>query len=578
MKTNKINNLTIIFSLLKPHKKQFFLGLISLLLTAVVIFLFGKALQCLIDFGFAASNQKLLNLSLFAFAILVAMLAIAGYFRSLIANSIAEKVISDLQQKLYRHLLTLSVDFFENKKIGDVISKITVDCNIIFLGVSNNMSFFLRNSIFFVGGVILLFYTSFKLSLLTLLTLPISIFLIIFFAKKVKILANSTSVFEENILSKIEETISGIKVIQSFCNEDNESENFKKLIHQKEVWGLKKIKAKSLMISSIIASSFGSIFFVLWIASNDVLSNKISSGELSSFIFYAVIIATSLSSFSQINAQLQNTAAAISRINQFLSEESNIKTSANPAFIAQNEMIDIVFDQVGFNYSESSDKKILKNISFNIKNGEKIAIVGESGVGKTTIFKLLMRFYDCCEGNIFINSINIKELSIKNLREKFSYIPQNSIIFSDSIFENIRYGNRNITKEEVQNLIDKNSAFNFINNFDQGIDSFVGNKGVKLSAGETQRIALARAIIKDSKIILLDEATSALDNKNEQDIVKIINQVALDKTVIVIAHRLSSIVNCDKIIFIKDGKVAEIGSHQELIALNGYYSEMYNQK
>jgi ATP-binding cassette subfamily B protein len=540
-----------------------------------MVLFFGKAIKYLIDFGFSQKNPLFLNLILLAFVAAVLVMAMAGYYRSLIINSVAEKVISDLRKKVYDHIIRVSAEFFELTKTGDVISRLTVDTAVLYAVISNTISFCLRNILLFLGGICFLFLTSGKLSLVSAMIIPLAIAPIIIMGKSIKNLAHQSQAALASVGAHIEETINGVKTIQSYLCEEKEVRNFFSFVDSALKISLEKIRIKSLMIAFVITFAFGGIALVLWVGGHDVLSGKITSGDLSSFIFYSVITATSLVSLSQIAGQLQSASAAAKRVFELLEIESPVKEIAIPqAFSATKEIL-LKFQDVNFSYPSRKDFAVLKNFNLEIKAKEKIAIVGLSGSGKSTILQLLLRFYDVDSGMVTLNGHDVKSLSFSDLRKNFSYISQDCFIFSGTIFENIAYADKSTTEADVEKIISRNPALHFINKLPLKMHNFVGEKGIKLSGGERQRIAIARAIIKDSPILLLDEATSALDNQNEQVITRAIADLAKEKTVITIAHKFSSVIHADRIIFVKDGEIAEIGSHHELIAWNGLYKKMY---
>lgn len=571
----KFGNLLALLPFFKPYKRGVFYALLALLVTALMVLFFGKAIKYLIDFGFAQRNHTFLNIALLAFISAVLIMAIAGYYRSSLINVTAEKVISDLRKKVYDRIIRVSAEFFEINKTGDVISRLTVDTIVLYNIISNTISFLLRNLLLFIGGICFLFLTSAKLSLISAMLIPIAVAPIIVMGKKVKALSNKSQVALASVGAHIEETINGVKTIQSYLCEEKEVRNFYGFVNSSLKISLEKIRIKSLMVAIVITFAFGGIAVVLWVGGHDVLNGKITSGDLSSFIFYSVITSTSLVSLSQIAGQLQSASAAAGRVFELLEIESPVKEIAAPQSFTPSKNITVKFQDVNFSYPSRKDFPILKNFDLEIKPHEKIAIVGSSGAGKSTILQLLLRFYDVDSGMITLNNSDIKSLSFSDLRQNFSYISQDCFIFSGTIFENIAYVDKSVTEDHVRKIIAENSALQFINHMPDGIHSFVGEKGIKLSGGERQRIAIARAILKDSPILLLDEATSALDNYNEQVINRAIFDLAQNKTVITIAHKLSSIINSDRIIFIKDGEIAEIGSHHELIKWDGLYKKMY---
>lgn len=570
-----LSNLFALIPFFKPYKRDVFFSLLALLITSFTVLFFGKAIKYLIDFGFAQKNELFLNWILVAVIAATVIMAIAGYYRSSLINKTAEKLVADLRRKTYDHVIRLSAEFFELTKTGDVISRLTSDTLVLYNVISNTISFFLRNFLLFFGGICFLFFTSAKLSLISLMLIPIAIAPIIIMGKSIKKLSNQSQVALASIGSHIEETVNGVRTIQSYLCEEKEVRNFFDFVDTSLKISLEKIRIKALMIAIVISFAFGGIAVVLWVGGHDVLSGKISSGDLSSFIFYSVITATSLVSLSQIAGQMQSASAAAARIFELLEIESPVKETNSPQQFSPMKEITIKFQDVNFSYPSRKDVAVLKNFDLEIKPREKIAVVGFSGSGKSTILQLLLRFYDLDSGIINLNGFDIKLLALADLRKNFSYISQDCFIFSGTVFENIAYVDRSITEEQVAKIIEENPALHFIKKLPQNLHTFVGEKGIKLSGGERQRIAVARAIIKDSPILLLDEATSALDNHNEQVISRTIANLAENKTVITVAHKLSSVISADRIIFIEDGEIAEIGSHKELIAWNGLYKKMY---
>ena len=577
MSKNKAFGLWSLLPYFLPYKKKVFLASLALFITSIMILFFGKAVKYLIDYGFDKLNPHL-NSMIIIVILAVLVLAIAGYYRSFLINSVAENVVNDIKQKLYSHILTFSPDFFTNVKTGEIISRLTVDTIVIYNVISNNISFFLRNLVLFIGGLLLLFFTNVKLSLLAFLVILLAILPIIFIGKMLKKVAYQTQNAIASVSAHIEESLNGIQTIQAYLCENREIANFNQQSNNVLESSLQKIHLRALLVAFVIAISFGAVSIIVLVGGHDVLSGKITAGDLSAFLFYAVLVATSLVGLSQITGQIQTANGALKKIGELLAIKSNLALSNQQSSenILINPPITINFCQVSFCYQENTKQNILDNLDLNITYGEKIGIVGLSGSGKSTILQLLLRFQQVNSGQILLNNHNINTLSLAVLREQFAYISQNSFIFSGTVFENITYVNKSITKQQVLSLIENTPAFHFILSLENGLDTLVGEKGVKISGGERQRIALARAIIKDSPILLFDEITSALDNQNQQLVMQAINQLASHKTVITIAHRLSFLSNCQKIAFMHQGKIVEYGNHQQLIALNGFYRKMFD--
>jgi len=575
-KSLKSNNFKRLAAFFKPYKTEIFFATFALLITTFLILFFGKIIKYLIDEAFAAKDSAALNQTLLIFLGGIIAMAIAGYFRSSLINFVAEKVVADLRKKSYQHIINVAPQFFELHKVGDITSRLTVDTVVLYNVISSNISFALRNFLLFFGGIILLIFTSFKLSLVAIVVIFIAISPIIFLGKRVKKLATSSQSSLGVLGSYIEESVNGIKTIQAYLRQKKEVKNFDKLVDVVLQNDLKKIRIKSLMIGLVIAGAFSSVALVVWVGMHDVLSGKITSGDLSSFLFYAVITATSLVSLSQVSGHMQTASAALQRIFELFEIKSAIDDFPAAKKFSDSQ-INIKFNAVDFAYPSRFDIDILKNFNLEIKPQEKLAIVGASGAGKSSILQLLLRFYDINSGNILFNNCDIKDISLSDLRNCFSYVGQDCFIFSGTIFDNIAFAKPDIERREVEALIAKSAALNFINKFPEKLDTFVGEKGIKLSGGERQRIAIARAIIKDSPILLFDEATSALDAENEKLIALWLADFAKEKTVITIAHRLSTISNCDKIAYLQNGSIVERGTHEELLMIDGFYKKLYSK-
>lgn len=571
----KIHHLLSLLPYLRPYRLEIIFVVITLVATSAIILFLGKIVKYLIDLGFSSQNIHYLNIILIGLVLAIIILAITGYFRSFLVNSVGEKVITDLRKDIYSHIIRVSSEFFEIAKTGDVISRLTVDTNLLYNIISNSIAFALRNLLLFFGGIAFLFLTSPQLTIVSLALIPVAIAPIFLLGKKIKNLSSQSQEAISLVGSHIEETINGIKTIQSYLCEEKEVRNFNNYLEEALVVSLKKIRLRSLLVALVIAFAFGSIAIVLWFGGHLVLSGKITSGELSSFIFYSILSATSLVSVSQVMGQLQTASAATARLFDLLKIESPVLEIVNPEKLISTAENHITFKNVFFSYPSRQNHEALQNFNLEILPREKIALVGESGSGKSTILQLLMRFYDVSSGEILINNQNIKNLALADLRGLFAYISQDCFIFSGTIYENIAYVDKNLTVADIEKIIDDNEALHFIKNLPDGIQSFVGEKGVKLSGGERQRIAIARAIVKNSPILLLDEATSALDNENEFLIANSLIKLAKNKTVITIAHKLSSIINSDRIVFIKNGVIAEVGTHLDLIERDGLYRKMY---
>lgn len=575
-KTDKapIKKLSPLRYYLAPYKLYILGAFFALLITSSSVLGLGKGLGYLIDNGLGAKNPHILNIALIAMMVITALLAVGTYARFFLITYTGEKVISDVRRDIYNHLLKLSPEFFEKNKSGDLISIINSDCSLIQSVVGSSLSVALRNSLMLIGGAGLLIQTSPKLAGIVAIVIPLVVLPIILLGKKLRKLSKEYQDQVGEISSQSEETIMGIKTIQAFTTEERETELFDKTLQTTLKSAAARIGLRSLLTAIVILFVFGAVGVVLWIGGHDVLSGKITAGSLSSFIFYSVLVASSTAALSEVVTELQRAAGAADRIYNFLETQPQIKNSTNPITLPPQIKGSISFKNVTFTYPSKPYIATLNNLSLNINEGETVAVVGHSGAGKSTIFQLLLRFYDTQSGTILIDGFDIKNLELKKLRSFFGIVPQDTVIFSASAYDNILFGTPNSSEKEVIQAAKNASALEFIEALPNGFNSHLGEKGVRLSGGEKQRIAIARMLLKNPKILLLDEATSALDTENEQSVQKALDKLMQGRTTIIIAHRLSTVKKADKILVLDKGEIVEAGNHKELLDKNGTYAKL----
>ncbi|RST67798.1 ABC transporter ATP-binding protein [Candidatus Aquarickettsia rohweri] len=573
-----ISSLNFLKPYLKKQKIKLIIMFLALIITSFSVLIFSKYLSYIIDNFFSNSlNPNFLKFFIYQ-NLLIMILAIGTALRYYFTTSIGENLILDIKKDLFSHLLTLSPSFFETEKTGNIISQIQSDTQIIQNLIGSNLSVSLRNFIMLVGGVIMLISMSPKLTLYITILIPIILIPIILFGKKIKKLSKETQK-QQGILSSIsEESINAIKTIQAYSSEESEKDRYNSSLKANFITAMKLAKSKSGLIFIVIFLVFCGIGLILWYGGYDVVNGNMSVGELSSFIFLAVICAGSIGGLSETFGEIIKSAAACERAADFLSVKSDINDELNATDINQDKIKSIFFKNVYFSYPSKDNIKTIDDLNFEILNNEKIAIVGKSGAGKSTILELLMRFYDINSGDIFINNNILKNLKLASLRGKISYISQDPIIFSSTIYENILFGNPKAMKEQVIEAAKITAVDEFVNQLPKKYNTFIGEKGIRLSGGQKQRVALARAVLKNPEILLLDEATSALDYKNEKIVQDAINRIAKGKISITVAHRLSTVVNADRILMLDKGKLIEQGSHQELMAKKSAYYKLVNSQ
>jgi len=572
MSENKYHAIRYIIKYFAPYKLALFGVFIALCFTSSSVLGLGKGIEYLIDQGFSSHNQHLLNKSLIVLLFIITLLSIATFIRAYLINSIAEKVVAAIRSDVYSHIIKLDPGFFETSKTSDIISRLATDSTVLNSIIGSVVSVSLRNVLMLAGGIFLLVSTSGKLSLYVGILLPLVIIPIITLGKKVRSLAKVSQGNISLLSSQIEESLNGIKTVQAFVREEYEIGNFTYKVKTAQDSAISWIRYRGFLAAIVIMMVFSSIVIVLWIGGMDVISGQMSAGALSSFIFYSIIVASSIGGLSEVFGDIQRAAGACDRLFELLNIKSNLKDGYQT--LPNNEPEQIKFTNISFSYPARPDFKAINNFNLEIKQGEKIALVGPSGAGKTTLFQLLLRFYDPSSGTIYIDNIDIKTLKTKLLREQFALVSQDPVIFSASGLDNIRYGKIDASEDEVRAAAAQAEILDFLMGLPQGIHTFLGEKGVRISGGQKQRIAIARVIIKDPKILLLDEATSSLDNENEKLVQLAVQKLMQGRTTIIIAHRLSTIVNCDRIVVVDNGAIDAIGTHATLLKTNGLYARL----
>ncbi|WP_265030502.1 ABC transporter ATP-binding protein [Wolbachia endosymbiont (group B) of Athalia cordata] len=560
------SNIKQLFYYIKPSLHYFTVAFIAVLFSALTILLFGRGLSNIIDSG-AEHN--------FTTKLVVAILIVLGisftaFIRLYFIGIGSEKVVARIRYDLYSSITDLQPSFFENTGVQDVISALITDTSALQSIINSSLLTILRNAVVLTGSVAMLLYTNLHLTAYAAAIIPILLIIMTSLGKKVRNYARFAQDKLSELASFSEENFRSIVTIKSFVLEENEKIRFQKHLNSVSKSYEKLVLLRAILVTLVITCVIGSLVILLFFGIKEVLSNNMTIGELSSFVFYSALASGAVNNLSDNISDLQRGLGIAERLFEFMNMKSSILDSDNPIRINSVQK-GISFNDVTFFYA---DKPALNNVSFSIEAGQAVSIVGPSGSGKSTILKLLLRFHDPSEGSITIDGQNIKTIALNDLRSLFGLVPQDHMIFSCSIMENILYGKPGAEYEEVKRAAISAYAMEFIDKLPDKFDTFVGKRGLKLSEGQKQRIIIARAILKNPQVLILDEATSALDYKSENLVQKALSKLMQNRTTIIITHRLSTALKTDKIIVINHGKVEEVGTHDSLMSKDGLYAKL----
>jgi ATP-binding cassette subfamily B protein len=569
-----LKNLTPIFAFVLPYKKMLFGALAALLLTSAVSLSLGQGVKFIIDNGFIAGSKEQLTSAVGVMLIMISLLSIGTFSRFYLMSWLGERVSADIRKKVFNQLLNLHPSYFEENRSGEIMSRLTTDTTLLQSIIGSSFSMALRSCLMLIGGMAMLLVTNWKLSLIVIACVPIVLLPMMFFGRKVRSLSKESQDSIADIGTYAGEIIQNIKVVQSYTHEPQEKAAFSIEVETAFKIAKQRIKQRSVLIAIVIFMVFGAISAMLWFGGMDVLNGKITGGDLAAFVFYAIMVASSVATISEVYGELQRAAGSAERLLELMSVQSEIIIADDLLEQNQSAKNIIEFNQVSFNYPSRPDISALTNINLQIQTGKVVALVGPSGAGKTTLFELLQRFYDPQHGQIIFNKAAITKLDPSNLREQMGMVPQHPILFSSDVWRNIRYGRPDATDEEVITAAKRAYAHDFIQALPNGYGSFLGEQGVRLSGGQKQRVALARAILKDPQVLLLDEATSALDAESEHHVQSALNELMKDRTTLIIAHRLSTVLHADTIVLMDQGKIVDTGNHAELLKKSKLYQRL----
>ena len=505
---------------------------------------------------------------------IVAAMSVATFTRFYFVSWLGERVTADLRRAVFDHLLKLPPGFFELTRTGEVISRLTSDTTMLETVIGSSASMAVRNLLLLVGGLVMLALTSAKLTLLVLLGVPVVVVPIVLFGRRVRKLARASQDRVGDVGAYLDEALHEIRTVQAYGHEGEDRRRFAARVEDAFTTARQRIRQRALLVAAVILLVFGAVGVILWIGGHDVVAGRISGGQLSAFVFYAVIVASSVGALSEVVGDLQRAAGATERLFELLAVEPGIRAPAQPVALPVPARGTVTFDGVTFHYPSRPDAAALEGFSLDVRAGEKVALVGPSGAGKTTVFQLLLRFYDPQAGAVRIDGVDLRAADPEGLRQRLALVPQDPVIFATSVLENVRFGRIDATEAEVRAACDAAYASEFVERLPEGYGSFLGERGVRLSGGQRQRLAIARAILADRPILLLDEATSALDAESERMVQLALERLMAGRTVLIIAHRLATVRHADRIAVMDRGRIVAAGPHDALLRESPLYARL----